>query len=238
MPRSTPVILAMLMAFPLLADDTLVSQIANTSIKIPIPAGMVEAPNDPETAKVLADITPTGCVLLRAFLEDKVVHPTKTPGSSDNSMQIGVFALKDVPQDIYSGDFIDLVEKVSETAAHGMLESPNSSFDFEETKNRLDAFQKDTGIALQPDGALYSLGMVSRSGGCVSFMHAQYLTVVEDGKSQRDKCVTVEGYLLLNSKLVCVLTSLMGPTVFSSDILPLKHAAEKFQIALQELNDL
>jgi hypothetical protein len=117
-----------------------------------------------------------------------------------------------------------------------VLESANSSFDFEETQKRLADFQKDTGIAMQPDGALYSLGMVSRSGGCVSFMTAQYVTVIEGGKPVREKCLTVQGYLLLNNKVVLVLTTLNGPAILSSDILPLKHAAEKFQIALQVLN--
>jgi hypothetical protein len=151
-------------------------------------------------------------------------------------MNAYVYALKDVQQDIYSGNFLELVDKIANSAVPGVLKSANSSFDFEETKKRLDAFEKDTGVAMQPDGALYSLGVVSRSGGCVSFMTAQYVTVNVGGKPRREKCLTVEGYLLLNSKLVLTETTLMGPTVFSNDIRPLKHAAEYFQIALQELN--
>ncbi len=139
-------------------------------------------------------------------------------------MDACVYSFKDVHEDIYSGDFIDFVGRVSNGAVHTILRAANSSFDFEEMQKRLDSFQKDTGIAMQPDGALYSLGMVSRSGACVSFMTAHYVTVTRDGKTVREKCLTVEGYLLLNNKVVLVLTSLQGPTILKSDILPLKHA--------------
>jgi hypothetical protein len=195
---------------------------------------MVDVP--PDDAKVVNDLTPDDCELLRACIEADVLDRTK-PRTSANQMEARVFSMKDAQQDIYSGDFIDFVGRVSNDALHGVLRSANSFFDFEETQKRLDAFQKDTGIAMQPDGALYSLGMVSRSGGCVSFMTAEYVTVVEDGKPVREKCMAVEGYLLLNKKAVLVLTLLQGPNILSSDILPLKHAAEKFQIALQEIND-
>ena len=234
--RFLPIFLAVLLMLPARADEPLVVKIANADIKIPLPAGMVDMPKDPETTKALADLTPPDQVLLRACIEAAAVDPTKPQDPSANIMHADVFELKEVQQDIYSGDFIDLVGKIADTAVHGVLESANSSFDFEETQKRLADFQKDTGIAMQPDGALYSLGMVSRSGGCVSFMTAQYVTVVVAGKPQREKCLTVQGYLLLNNKLVLVLTSLQGPTLLRSDILPLKHAAEKFQIALQVLN--
>jgi hypothetical protein len=235
MPRLLLPVLIVFLIAPCRGDDTIVVKIGNTGIKIPLPVGMADMPKDD---KGLADLTPPDQVLLRACVQADLLDPTKPHDPLANQMHAYVFAFKDVPQDIYSGDFIEFVEKVADTAAHGMLESENSSFDFEETKNRLDAFQKDTGITMQPDGAFYSLGMVSRSGGCVSFMTAQYVTVTEEGKSHREKCLTVEGYLLLNNKLVLTLTTLIGPTVFSNDILPLKHAAEHFQIALQQMNDL
>jgi hypothetical protein len=218
-------------------DDTIDAKIADTTIKIPLPAGMADLPKDAETTKELADLTPQDKALLRACVQADLLDPTKPQDPAANQTHAYVFAFKDHPEDIYSGDFIEFVEKVSDKAAHGMLQSENSSFDFEETKNRLDSFQKDSGIAMQPDGAFYSLGMVSRSGGCVSFMTAQYITVSEGGKSHREKCLSVQAYLLLNKKLVLTLTTIMGPTVFSDEILPLKHAAEKFQIALQQLND-
>ena len=226
----------LLLGFRAQADEPLVAQIGNANIKIPLPAGMAEMPQDAQTVKMLDDMTPEGCVLLRACIESDALDPAQPQGQRANTRECSVFAFKDVQQDIYSGDFLNFVGKVANTAVHGVLESENSYFDFEETQKRLDQFQKDTGIALQPDGALYSLGMVSRSGGCVSFMTAEYLTVTRAGKMAREKCVTVEGYLLLNNKLVLVLTSLSGPNIFSSDLLPLMHAAEKYQIALQILN--
>jgi len=234
MPRLLPVMLAVLLILPSRADEPLTVKIANADIKIPLPAGMVDVP--PEDAKVVNDLTPTDCELLRACIEADVLDRTKPHDPSANQMEARVYSLKDVHEDIYSGDFIDFVGKAAHEAAHSVLQSANSYFDYEETQKRLDAFQKDTGIAMQPDGALYSLGMVSRSGGCVSFMTACYITVVRDGKPVREKCLTVEGYLLLNGKMVLAVTMLQGPTLLSSDILPLKHAAEKFQIALQEIN--
>jgi len=234
MPRFLPLFLAVLLTLPARADEPLAVKIANTEIKIPLPAGMVDVP--PEDAKEVNDLTPTDCELLRACVEADALDRTKPHDPTANFMDACVYSLKDVHEDVYSGDFIDFVGRVSNDAVHGVLRSATSSFDFEETQKRLDAFQKDTGIAMQPDGALYSLGMVSRSGGCVSFMTAHYVTVVQDGKSTREKCLTVEGYLLLNNKVVVVLTTLQGPTLLNSDILPLKHAAEKFQIALQEIN--
>jgi hypothetical protein len=232
--RSLPVILAVLLMLPVRADEPLTVKIANADIKIPLPVGMVDYPV--EDAKAVNDMTPTDCELLRACIEADVLDRTKPHDPSANVMDACVYSLKDVHEDIYSGDFIDFVSRTSNVAVHGVLRSANSSFDFEEMQKRLDAFQKDTGIAMQPDGALYSLGMVSRSGGCVSFMTARYVTVVQDGKPVREKCLTVEGYLLLNNKVVVVLTTLQGPAILNSDILPLKHAAEKFQIALQILN--
>jgi hypothetical protein len=44
-------------------------------------------------------------------------------------------------------------------------------------------------------------------------------------------------YLLLKSKVVIVITTLMGPTILHGDLLTLKHAAEKYQIDLQLLNN-
>ena len=232
--RFLPIFLAVLLMQPARADQLLTVKIANADIKIPLPSGMVDVP--PEQAKVVNDLTPDDCELLRACIGADVIDRTKPRAPSANQMEARVYSLKDVHEDIYSGDFIDFVGHVAHDAIHSVLLSANSSFDYEETQKRLDAFQKDTGIAMQPDGALYSLGMVSRSGGCVSFMTAQYVTVIEDGKPVREKCLTVEGYLLLNNKVVLVLTMLQGPTLLRSDILPLKHAAEKFQIALQVLN--
>ena len=227
--------LVMMLILPARADDLLTVKIANADIKIPLPAGMVDYP--PEDAKSVNDLTPTDCELLRACIEADVLAPSKPHDPSASRMEACVYALKDHPEDIYSGDFIDFVDRVAHDAIHSVLQAANSSFDYEEMQKRLDAFQKDTGVAMQPDGALYSLGMVSRSGGCVSFMMAHYVTVVRDGKPVREKCLTVQGYLLLNKKVVLVLTSLQGPTILDTDILPLKHAAEKFQIALQVLND-
>jgi hypothetical protein len=226
---------AVLLAMPAHAGEPLTVKIANADIKIPLPAGMTDWPT--EDIKAVTDMTPTDCVLLRACIEADLLDRTKPHDPSGNQMESCIYYFKDHPEDIYSGDFIDFVGTVASDAAHSVLRSANSYFDFEEMQKRLDAFQKDTGIAMQPDGALYSLGMVSRSGGCVSFMTAHYVTVVEDGKPVREKCLTVEGYLLLNNKVVIVLTSLQGPTILNTDILPLKHAAEKFQIALQVLNN-
>jgi hypothetical protein len=234
MPRLFLAILVVLLGLPGRGDDTTTATIGNTAIKIPLPAGMVDVPAF--EAKAFADMTPTGCVLLRGCIEASAVDRTKPHDPNANVMYSGIYSLKDTTQDIYSGDFIDFVGRVSDDAVHGVLQSANSSFDFEEMQKRLADFQKDTGVAMQPDGALYSLGMVSRSGGCVSFMTAHYVTVTEAGKPERDKCLTVQGYLLLNNKVMLVLTSLMGPAIFNTDILPLKHAAEKFQIALQENN--
>jgi len=231
---SLPILLAVLLVLPAQADEPLVAKIGNADIKIPLPAGMVDFPS--EGMKAINDLTPTNCELLRACIDSGALDRTKPHDPSVLWKEARVFSLKDVQQDIYSGDFIDFVGRVSNEAVHSLLRSPNSSFDFEETQKRLEAFKQDTGVAMQPDGALYSLGMVSRSGGCVSFMTAHYVTVTEDGKSVREKCVEVEGYLLLNNKAVLVATLIQGPNILSSDLLPLKHAAEKFQIALQVLN--
>lgn len=234
MPRLLPVLFIALLVLPTRGDEPMSAAIAGTAIQIPLPAGMIDAP--PDYAKALADMTPTNCTQLRGCIEADWVNPTKPQEPNANMMSACVYSLNDAPQDIYSGDFIDFVGQVANDAVHGVLESANSCFDFEETQKRLAAFQKDTGVAVQPDGALYSLGMVSRSGGCVSFMTAHYFTTTVAGKTERDKCITVQAYLLLNKKVVLVLTSLDGPTILSGDILPLKHAAEKFQIALQILN--
>jgi hypothetical protein len=232
-----PVILLALTGFLAHGNEPLVVKIGTTDIKIPIPAGMVDMPKDPETTKALADLTPPDELLLRACIDADAVDPTEPQDPSADTMHAFVYALKDVQQDIYSGDFIEFVGKVADTAVHSVLESENSYFDFEESQKRLDQFEKDTGITMQADGALYSLGMVSRSGGCVSFMTAQYVTVTTGGKPQREKCITVEGYLLLSNKIVVVLTTLTGPAILHGDLLTLKHAAEKYQIALQQVNN-
>jgi hypothetical protein len=232
--RFLPVVFAALLALPAHAGEPLIVKIANADIKIPLPTGMIDVPE--WHAKAVNDLTPTGCELLRACAETARFDNMKPHDPSANWMEARVFSLKNEQANIYSGDFIDFVDRVSNHAMHSLLRAPNSSFDYEETQKRLAAFQSDTGIAMQPDGALYSLGMVSRSGGCVSYMHAHYVTVVHDGNPVREKCLTVQGYLLLNNKVVLVLTMLQGPNILDSDILPLKHAAEKFQIALQVLN--
>jgi hypothetical protein len=138
---------------------------------------------------------------------------------------------------IDSGTFIDFVQRQALEVTHGVLLSQDSGFDFVETQKRLDDFQKDTGIGMQDASDVYSLGMVSRSDACIAFMTAQYVNVTEKGKTQREKCISIYAYVRLKQKVVVIQTQMIKPLILHDDIRTLKHAAEKYQLDLQFLNN-
>jgi hypothetical protein len=238
-PMSRCLVLALLVLLGSLAraDTNVTARIGATDIKLSTPAGMVDMPNDDITAKAMADLTPPDSVLLHAFVSSEAVDTTKPSDPDANIMTTHIYALKDAPMDIDSGFFIDFVAKVANDATHSVLVSQYSGFDYDDAQKRLDQFAKDTGVGIKQDGDVYSLGMVSRSDACVSYMEAQYLTVTEKGKTERVQCVSVVGYLRLNQKAVVVITSMTKPTILQDDLRTLKHAAERYQLDLQILNN-
>lgn len=222
---------------PLWADDTQVVKIADTEIKLTLPSGMLDLPKDDPLVKAARGLVPPDCIPLRDCVTAAALDPTKPEDPADDMMSVHVFALKDTPQDIDSGIFIEFVEDVARKAMHGVIESKDSPFDYDETQKRLDKFQTDTGIGLQADSDVYSLGMVSRSVACVSHMTAQYVNVTYKGKSERLKFVSVVAYIRLRKKIVIVVTCLNKNTILQDELRLLKHTAEHYQCDLQLLNN-
>ena len=233
-------ILALLVLFwlPAQADDILTVKIGETEIKLSCPPGMVDMPKDDPTAKAIADLVPSDCQILRSCISSDALDATKAPDPSENIMNSRTFAMKDALMDIYSGDFIDFVDRVAIKASHSDLSSQYSGFDYVEAQKRLDQFQKDTGIGIQEASDVYSLGMVSRSDACVAYMEAQYVNLTFQGKTERVKCISVVAYVRLNKKVLIAVTSLNKPLILQDDIRTLKHTAENYQLALQFLNNL
>jgi hypothetical protein len=198
---------------------------------------MVDMPKDDPMVKAFADLTPPDCILLRSCVSSDALDPTNEPDPSKDIVTSRTFAMKDALMDIDSDNFIDFVERTAIKASHGVLYSQASGFDYVEMEKRLDQFQKDTGIGIKEDGDVYSLGMVSRSDACVAYMEAEYITVTFAGKTQRDECVSVVAYVHLRKKVLIAVTSLTKPTIFHDNMRALKHTAEKYQIALQILNN-
>jgi len=189
--RCLTLALLVLSWLPAQADDILTVKIGNTEIKLPCPPGMVDMPKDDPMTKAISDLVPSDCQLLRNCISSEALDATKAPAPSKDIMNSHTFAMKDALMDIYSGDFIDFVERVAIKASHGDLSPQYSGFDYVEAQKRLDQFQKDTGIGIQEDSDVYSLGMVSRSDACVAYMEAQYVNLTFQGKTQREKCVSV-----------------------------------------------
>lgn len=237
MPRFLILALVGIAWIPLRADDTQAVKIADTEIKLSLPTGMLDMPKDDPMTKAAQALVPPNCISLRDCVTAAALDQTKPEDPSDDLMSIHVFALKDTPQDIDSGIFIDFVEDVVRKAMHGVLESKDSSFDYDETQKRLDKFQKDTGVTLQADSDYYSLGMVSRSVACVSYMTAQYVNATYQGKTERLKCVSVVAYIRLRKKVVIAVTSLNKNTILQDELRTLKHTAEHYQCDLQLLNN-
>jgi len=235
--RCLTLVLLVLFRLPTQADDILTVKIGGTDIKLSCPPGMVDMPKDDPTVKAVADLTPPDCLLLRACVSSDALDATKAPDPSEDIMTSRTFAMKDALMDIGSGNFIDFVQQQAVEATHGILLSQYSGFDFVETQKRLDDFQKDTGVGIQEDGDVYSLGIVSRSDACVAYMTAEYVNVTEKGKTQREKCVSVVAYVRLKQKVLLAITSLIKPVILHDDIRTLKHATEKYQLDLQFLNN-
>lgn len=218
-------------------------KVGGTDIKLSNPQDMVEVAKDDPLNKVIKDLMPSDCLLLRSCISSEAYDPVKAqdaetnPMTAVNIMTSQTYALKEVQMDITFGNFIDCVQQISAWVSHGILWSKDSSFDYVETQKRLAQFQKDTGARVKEDTDLFSLGLVSRSDACVAFMTAQYINVTEEGKTKRIQCVSDEAFILLNKKVVLVETSLNKNVVYPEDILALKKAAEKYQIALQILNN-
>jgi hypothetical protein len=227
------------------ADDTIpvvaVSasvKIGNTDIKLSMPPGMVEMPKDNPITKAVEDLVPADCVTLRNCISSDGLDLTQPPDPTKNIMTSATLAMKSALMDIDSGDFVDFVDRVAVEASHGDLRSKDSAFDYVESQSRLDKFQQDTGIGVQDDSDVYSLGMVSRSYGCVSYMEAQYVNATFQGKTERLKCVSVVAYLRLQKKVVITVTSLTKLLILHDDLRKLKEAAEKYQMDLQILNNM
>ena len=219
------------------AEDTLTVKIGASDIKLYCPSGMVDMPKDDPLVKALGDLTPPDCVLLRSCVSSEALDTTKPLDPDADILNSQTYSMTDATMDVDSGNFIDFVAEVANHAAHGVLVSQYSGFDYDDAQKRLDQFAKDTGVGVKQDGDVYSLGMVSRSVACVSYMEAQYLNVTFQGKAQRVQCVSVVGYVRLNKKVVVVVTSLTKPTILQDDLRTLKHAAEKYQVDLQFLNN-
>ena len=219
------------------AANILPVKIGGTEIKLSCPPGMVDMPKDDPTVKAIGDLMPPDCLLLRSCVSSDALDIAKTPDPSKDIMTSHTFALKEALMDIDSGNFIDFVQRVAIKVSHGVLLSQNSPFDYVETEKRLDEFQKDTGVVIQQDSDIYSLGMVSRSDACVAFMSAEYVNMTFEGKTQRERCISVVAYVHLNKKVVIAVTSLTKPAILHEDMRTLKHTAEKYQIELQTLNN-
>jgi len=238
MPRCLILALLALSWLPTRADDNLPVKIGETEIILSCPPGMADMPKDDPATKALGDLAPPDCQILRSCVSSEALDTTKAPDPSQNIMITQTFSIKDAVMDIDSADFIDFVQRMANTASHGILVSKDSVFDYEETKKRLAQFQKDTGLGVQENEDVYSLGMVSRSDACVAYMEAGYVNVSTEGKTEREKCVSVVGYLLLKKKVVIAVTSLTKNSILPEDILALKQTAEKYQIKLQILNNM
>ena len=237
MSRRLTFFLLVLLALPVRADDVLSVKIGDTDIKLSYPPGMVDMPKDDPMTKAIADLVPQDCTILRSCISSDALDATQAPDPSKDIMTSHTLAMKDALMDVYSGDFIDFVDRVAIKASHGDLSSQESAFDYVEAQIRLDKFQKDSGIAVREDSDVYSLGMVSRSAECVSYMEAEYVTMTFEGKSQREKCVSVVGYVRLKQKVLIAVTSLTKALILQDDLRTLKHAAEKYQVELQILNN-
>jgi hypothetical protein len=146
-------------------------------------------------------------------------------------------SIKEAQMDVNYGNFIELVQRVAFQASHPVLWSQDSPIDYVETEKRLDQFQKDTGVDMKDDSNLFSLGMVSRSDGCVAFLTAQYLKTTYQGKAERPQCVSVVAYILVNKKVLVAITSLTREGIGHKDIRALMQEAEKYQFQLQLLNN-
>jgi len=237
MSRRLTLFLLALLVLPVQADDTIPVKIGDVEIQLSRPAGMVDIPKDSVDAKAVADLTPPDCILLRTCISSDALDNTKAPDPSADIMTSRVFVIKEVQMNIDSGSFIDFVQQQAFQVSHGILISQDSCFDFVETQKRLDDFQKDTGVKMEDTGDIYSLGVVSRSYACIAFMTANYMNSTENGKTQRLKCISVYSYVRLKEKVVVILTSLIKPLILHEDIRTLKHAAEKYQLDLQFLNN-
>jgi len=226
-----------LVCLPSRADDTRVVQIGTTNIKLSLPADMVDIPANDPMAKAAQNLVPPDCIPLRDCISAFALDPTKPDDPSQDVMSSHVYALKDAPMDIDSGIFIDFVEDAARKAMHGVLESKEDPFDYEAVQQRLDKFKEATGVNIQIDSDVYSLGMVSRSVACVSYMDAQYVNMTYKGKTERVKCVSVVAYIRLQKKVVVVVTCLNKNTILQDELRLLKHTAEHYQCDLQLLNN-
>ena len=237
-----PRLLIFLSVFALLclrveAGSILTINIDGAEIKLPNPRGMVDVPKDSPLQKAVVDLVPPTAVLLRCSVSAEALDDTKPADPSKDMLMSQIFALKDHPEDIGDGNFIDIVQLVAIHASHGVLLSQDSSFDYVETQKRLDDFQKDTGVQVQGDGDVYSLGIISRSDDCVAYLAAQYVTAQVNGKDQRLKCLNVIAFLHLKQKVLIAVTSLTKATILHDDILTVKHTAEKYQNEVREINN-
>jgi hypothetical protein len=226
-----------LASLPTWADDTKVVQIGTTNIKLSLPKDMLDIPSDDPMAKAAQNLVPPDCIPLRDCISAFALDPTKPDDPSQDVMSSHVYALKDAPMDIDSGIFIDFVEDTARKAMHGVFESKDVAFDYDAMQQRLDKFKEATGVNLQIDSDVYSLGMVSRSVACVSYMNAQYVNETYKGKTVRVKCVSVVAYIRLQKKVVVVATCLNKNTILQDELRTLKHAAEHYQCDLQLLNN-
>ncbi len=217
------------------AGHVLVVKVGGTDIQLPEPPGLVELPANHPMVKVAKDLTPLNCTLLRSSISAVAL------GDFDDSTPIAfeqTLALTDATMDIDSGQFIDFVEDAARRSSHGVLESQDTPIDYVETQKRFDAFQKDTGVAVKEAGNLYSLGLMSRSDACVTYMTARDFNLTYKGKTERNECMSIIAYLRLRKKVVIAVTSMTKPLFFHDDLKTLKDAAERYQLSLQVLNNM
>lgn len=222
---------------PVVKDVPIVVKVGGTEIKLPLPADMADMPKDDPMINAAKKLVPSDCIALRDCLSYGAIDPEKTDDPGDDFMTIHVYAMKDLDTDIDAGTFIDAVEQIARKATHGVIEPKDGFFDYDETQKKLDAFKEETGVELKADSDVYSLGMVSRSVACVSYMDAQYMNVTYKGKTERLKCVSVEAYIRLKKKILIVVTSLNKNTILQGELRLLKHTAEHYQLDLQILNN-
>lgn len=225
------------------ASEVFTIRIGNTDLKFCNPAGMIEIKTDDPMAQTVKDLVPDNCVLLRDCVSADAYDPVKSedaetnPKTRENIMMSSTYMFKDAQMDIDPDRFIDFVDYLAGRVNPGILLSKESIVDNADMQSRLDQFQKDTGIGVEQTSDIYSLGLISRSEACVSFLSARYLNETYQGKTRRFKMVSLESYLLLNHKVVVVETSLTKNWIRQNDVLELVKVGEIYQLALQVLNE-
>ena len=213
-------------------------RVGDREIKVSDPPGMLELPKDDPLFSIVNELTPPEGILLHICVSAEALDHSKEWDPATPIITSRVVAIKDQQMDVEMGYFIDFVGQVSTRVSKGVLVTKDEILDDTELQKQLDHFQKDTGVTLQADSDIYSLGMFSRSFACVSYITAQNLNATYKGKTKKLRNVSIEAYVLLKKKVVIAETSITEEEIKPEDVVALKDAGEKFQIGLQVVNNL